>query len=128
HGGRQQIDDPHQPAQNARTLRIERCGEFAHLWRQGIVKQALVPEEASERDEGAPRMVDADEGTVRDDVERLRATVLGMRPPADVGQQAGRAAIARLVLRLLYAEGGECLARPFCKLSHMGDGPGPQYR
>ena len=33
-------------------------------------------------------MVDADEARMRDDVERLLAAIVGMRAPADVGQQA----------------------------------------
>ena len=42
-----------------------------------------------EGDEGAADMVDADERRVRDDVEALLATIVGMRPPADVGEDAG---------------------------------------
>ncbi len=34
-------------------------------------------------------MVDADEGRVGDDVERLLAAIVRMRAPADVGEQAG---------------------------------------
>jgi hypothetical protein len=34
-------------------------------------------------------MIDRHEGRIGDDVERLLASVVGMRPPADVGEQAG---------------------------------------
>ncbi len=42
-------------------------------------------------------MIDADEGGMRDDVQRLRAAIFRMRPPADVGEQAGGMAVARLL-------------------------------
>ena len=34
-------------------------------------------------------MIEADEGGVRDDAQALLAAIVGMRPPADIGEQAG---------------------------------------
>ena len=48
-------------------------------------------------------MIDPDKGRVRDDVERLLAAIVRMRPPADVGQQAGGVTIAPLVRGLIEA-------------------------
>ena len=45
----------------------------------------------------------------------------GMRAPADIGEQAGGLAIARLVLGLVDAEGSEGLAGPFDQLMRVGD-------
>ena len=45
-------------------------------------------EEHRQRDEGAAGVIDRDEGGVGDDVERLLAAIVGMRPPTDVGEQA----------------------------------------
>ena len=42
-------------------------------------------------------MVDADEGGVGDDVERLLAAIVRMGAPADVGEQAGGVAQALLL-------------------------------
>ena len=46
-------------------------------------------EEDRKREIGAPRVVDADEGRVRDHAQRLLAAVVGVCAPTDVGQQAG---------------------------------------
>jgi len=47
-------------------------------------------EEHRERDEGTAGMVERHERAVGNDVERLLAAVIGMRAPADVGEQARR--------------------------------------
>ena len=65
--------------------------------RELVVAQPDMAEEHREREERAARMVDADEGRVRDDVERLLAAIVGMRAPADVGEQAGGVAQALLL-------------------------------
>ena len=49
-----------------------------------------------------------------------------MRAPADIGKQAGRLAIARLVVGLVDTEGGEGLACPFDEFMGVGDGAGAQ--
>ena len=54
-------------------------------------------EEHCEREIGAPRVVDTDEGCVRDDVERLLAAIIRVRAPANVGEQTSGMAIALLV-------------------------------
>ena len=48
-------------------------------------------------------MIDADEGGVGDDVERLLAAIIGMRAPADVGKQAGGLTQALLLRALVEA-------------------------
>ena len=52
-------------------------------------------------------MIDADEGGVGDDVERLLAAIIRMRAPADVGEQAGGVAQAAFLRGLV-----ECRSRP----------------
>ena len=54
-----------------------------------VGRQALVTEEDRQRQIGAAGMIDADEGGVGDDVEALLAAIVGMRAPADIGEQAG---------------------------------------
>ena len=49
-------------------------------------------------------MIDGDEGRIGDDVERLLAAIIGMRPPADVGEQAGGMAQPPLLRRLVEAD------------------------
>ena len=73
-------------------------------------------------------MVDADEGGVRDDVERLGAPVFGMSPPADVGEQAGGVPETRFLLRLADVQGGERSGGPFHELVRMRDRPRAQKR
>ena len=51
------------------------------------------------------RVIDADKGGIGDDVERLLAAIVGMRPPADIGEQAGGVAQAPFVGGLLEAGG-----------------------
>ena len=41
-----------------------------------------------EREVGAAGVVDAGKAGVRDDVERLLAAIIGVRTPADIGEQA----------------------------------------
>ena len=65
-----------------------------------------------ERQIGAAGMVDADEGGVGDDVEALLAAIVGMRAPADIGEQAGRRAQPLVLRILLEAERGHGLLRP----------------
>ena len=87
-------------------------------------------EDVGQREEGAAGMVDADEGGMRDDVQRLRAAIFRMRAPADVGEQAGRVAVARLVLGLVDAEGGEGRAGPvgqFVRVRHRAGAQQGQF-
>ena len=62
-------------------------------------------EEYSERNKGAARMIDGDEGSIGDDVERLLAAIVGVRSPADVGEKARHMAQPPL-LRALVQSGG----------------------
>ena len=67
-------------------------------------------EEHRQRDEGAAGVIDRDEGGVGDDVERLLAAIVGMRPPTDVGEQASgmapslRSVVAVHVIPVLRAQ------------------------
>ena len=54
-----------------------------------------------EREIGAAGMVDAEKAGVRDNVERLLAAIIGMRAPADIGEQTGGMAQPPLVGRLV---------------------------
>ena len=53
-------------------------------------------EEHAQRQEGAAGMIDADEGGMGDDIHRLLAAIIGMRPPANIGEQTGGAAQPQL--------------------------------
>ncbi len=61
-------------------------------------------------------MVNRDESGIGDDVERLLAAIVGMRAPADVGQEAGGVTQPPLVRGLVEARGG-----------HEAVGPGDQF-
>ena len=76
---------------------------------------ADVAEVAGERQEDAAGMVDAAERRVRDQDQALLAAVVGVRAPADVGEQAGGVAQAPLLVGLLGARRLE-----------QGIGPGAQ--
>src|SRR5215469_2596393 len=69
---------------------VEHAGrdEFAQAGREFLVNEADMAEEDSERNKGAARMIDGDEGSIGDDVERLLAAIVGVCPPADVGEKA----------------------------------------
>ena len=97
HGAGDQIGDAQRRAERAGALHQPRRGELADVRRQRLVDQALVPVEIGEREIGAAGMVDADEGGVGDQVEALLAAIFRMRPPADVGEQAGGVAEPRLL-------------------------------
>ena len=55
---------------------------------------------------------------------RLGAAIIGMGAPADIGEQAGRLPIARLVLGLVDTEGGEGLACPVGEFLGVGHASG----
>src|SRR5579883_2602122 len=71
--------------------------------RELIVVETDMAKEHRQREERAAGVVDADEGRVRDDVERLLAAVVGMVAPADVAEQAGGVAQALFLRALLDA-------------------------
>src|SRR5262245_24870883 len=69
----------------------------------GIGGRANVAEVDGERQKYAAGMVDASERGMRDQVEALLASIVGVGAPADVGQQAGGVPQPLLLLRLLRA-------------------------
>ena len=77
-------------------------------------------EEHRQRDEGAAGMIDRDERGVGDDVERLLAAIVGMRPPTDVGEQARGMAQPPFVGGLVEPGGGHEPVGPFDQLLAMG--------
>ncbi len=90
HRRRKEVDDAQHRAEQARPVEIaRRCQRAAFPSRLISSKMPSWRIEVGQRDEGAAGMVDADEGGVGDDVQRLRAAIFGMRTPADVGEQAG---------------------------------------
>src|SRR5712691_10972547 len=91
HRGGSEIGDAHRPAENAGTLQEPFRGKFA----QPVGRLLLPPDVAVEHREREKRpagMVDAGEGGIGDDVERLLAAIIGMRAPADIGEQASSVA------------------------------------
>ena len=79
---------------------------------QVIVGKADVTEKYCEREEGAARMIDANKGCMRDDVERLLAAIVRMPPPADIGEEAGGVPQAFFVAGLVEAGGRHEFAGP----------------
>src|SRR5262252_5140795 len=102
-------------AEHARAVEHTGRDEFAQPGRELLVNEADMAEEDGERDEGAAGVIDCDEGGVSDNVERLLATIVGMCPPADVGEKARHVAQPPL-FRGLVEPGGR----------HEAVGPGDQ--
>ena len=114
--GRHHVGHPQRRAEHAGAIERAGRGQFANARRQLlVVQQADVAEEDRQRDIGAARMVDADEGRMRDDAQRLLAAVVGMRAPADVGHQAG--GVAQPLLLGILVDAGR---------RHEGVGPADQ--
>src|SRR5262249_50459139 len=78
-----------------------------------VFDQPLVAVIDGEREEGAAGMIDADKRAVRDEVQALNTTIIGMRAPADIREQAGRMAEPPLLGRL---------HRPRCTEQSIGPG------
>ena len=89
HRGGHQIGDAQRGAEHARAIEHAGRGELAQARRQFLVAPGRHGGRRPRAREGAAGMVDADEGRVGDDVERLLAAIVGMRAPADIGEQAG---------------------------------------
>ncbi len=64
-------------------------------------------------------MIDADEAGIGDQVEALLAAIVRMRPPADIGEQAGGVAEPPLRRRLVQAEAVEEAVAPGTQLLAM---------
>src|SRR6516162_2424068 len=88
-GGRggNEVGDAQRGAENAGAVEHAGRDEFAQAGREFLVNEADMAEEYSERNKGAARMIDGDEGSIGDDVERLLAAIVGVCPPADVGEK-----------------------------------------
>ena len=65
-------------------------------------------------------MVDRHERRIGDDVERLLAAIVGMRAPADIGEQAGGMAQSPLLGGLVEAGRGHEAVGPGDQLLAMG--------
>ncbi len=118
--GRDQIGDAQRRAQDAGAIEHARGGKLAQPRRQLVVDQADVAEEHGERDEGAAGMIERDEGAVGDDVERLLAAIVGMRAPADVGEEAGGVPQPPLLRGLVETRGRHERVGPGDELLAMG--------
>ncbi len=94
--GRDEVGDAKRGAERPRPLHVARRGELPDVRAERLVDQPLVPVEIGEREIGPPGVIDADEGGVGDEVEALLAAVFRMRPPADIGEQAGGVAEPRI--------------------------------
>ena len=84
--------------------------------------------EDGQRQEHAARMIDAGKAGVGDQVEALLAAVVGVRAPADVGDEAGGIAQAPFLGRLLGAGRLEQRIRPLAQLPGVLDGARAQAR
>ena len=96
HGGGEEVDDAQKAADELGELAKARRRDTGQRTADGVVVEALEAVVVGERDEGAAGMGDADEGAVGDEVQRLKAAVIGMGAPADIGQKAGGLAVAAL--------------------------------
>jgi hypothetical protein len=75
--------------------------------------------EIGKRQKSPAGMVDTDEGGMRDQVQALLAAVFRMRPPANVGEQAGGPAEPRLLVGFVETERCEDLRAPGEELMDM---------
>ena len=119
-------DDAGAPVELLRHDRLQPLGQPVLVLALGIAAGADVAEVDGERQEHAARMVDAAERRVRDQDQALLAAVVGMRAPADVGEQAGGVAQAPLVVGLLRARRLEQGVRPGAQLDGVLGRPRPQ--
>src|SRR5262249_61704490 len=76
---------------------------------------------------GAAGVIDCDEGGVSDDVERLLAAIVGMCPPADVGEKARHVAQPPLFRGLVEPGGRHEAVGPGDQLLAMGGGARAQH-
>ena len=104
HRAGDEIGDAERGGERPRAFAIAERRELAEPGAELLVRQAGVAVVDGERQVGAAGMVDADEGGVGDDVQALLAAIVGMRAPADIGEQAGRRAKPLLLVGLLEAE------------------------
>ena len=120
HRRRHDISEPQRRAEHARAVEHARRGKFAQPRRQCVVHdQPDVAIEHGERQISAAGMIDGGEAAVGDDVERLLAAVIGMRPPADVGEQARGMTQAAFVGGLIEARRSHETVGPFDQLFAM---------
>src|SRR5277367_988224 len=92
---RDQVRNPECRAEHAGALKHGWCHHLLdNQWGLVFLAQAGIAIEYREGDKGAALMADRAEIAVGDQAEGLFAAVVGMYPPADVGQQAGSVAQA----------------------------------
>ncbi len=96
------------PATSSRS----RCVSF-------VLRRAHVAIIDGERQERPIGVVEPAERRVGDDVEALLAAVVGMRPPGDVGDQAGGMAQPPFVGALLWSRCDKNLVGPVAQLAGM---------
>src|SRR6516164_4488315 len=94
--------------------------ELAQAGREFLVNEAHMAEEHGERNKGAARMIDGDEGSIGDDVERLLAAIVGVRSPADVGEKARHMAQPPLLRALVQSGGRDEAVGPSDQLLAVG--------
>src|SRR5262249_7688715 len=114
-GGGDEIGDAQRRAEHAGAVEHAGRDEFAQPGRELLVDEADMAEEDSERNEGAAGVIDGNEGGISDDVERLLAAIVGVCPPADVGEKARHMAQPALFSGLVEPGG-----------RHEAVGPGDQ--
>src|SRR5207245_8286367 len=95
--------DTQRGAKYARTIEYAGRGKLAQPRRELLVHEADVPEEHGESNEGATRMIHGDESGISDDIERLLAAVIGVRPPADIREQTCHVTQSPLLCGLFQA-------------------------
>src|SRR6516162_3190416 len=87
-------------AEYARPLQHVLVDQLDQFLAELVFDQPLVAEIDGEREKGAAWMIDADKRAVRDEVQALNATIVWVRAPAHIREQAGRMAEPPLLGRL----------------------------
>src|SRR5208282_3581620 len=117
HGRGNDIGEPQRRAEHARAVEPARRGKLAQPRRQLVVHyQSDVAVKYGEGQIGAARMVDRGEAAMGNDIERLLAAIIGMRTPADIGQQAGGVTKPAFLARFIEAGGGHETVGPYDQL------------
>src|SRR5262249_32786694 len=84
--GGEDVSDPHGGTKYTRAIQHARSGELAQPRRQIIFTQAGVAEIDRKREIRTSGMINGNERTVRDAVQRLLTSITGMRAPTYVCQ------------------------------------------
>ena len=116
HGGGQDIGQAENVAEQVgagMSVVVDQAGQAV----LGLL--AVIAVEDGEGQEHPARMIDADKGRLRDHAERTLGAIVGMGPPADIGEEAGGIAQPPLVFAFLETARPEQLVGPVAEFEFM---------